>query len=86
MALVSVGSSQSDLSGSPLKAKGECVLVSVPSGNREVTNLLPALQPGLWDEARWWQLARGWLTGRVCGRDVTWEGRWEWEARRPQVL
>lgn len=50
--------------------KGGCVLVSVPSGNGEVTNLLPALQPFLQDEARWWQLAKDWLTSKVFGRDV----------------
>lgn len=67
--------------------KGDHVLVSVPCGNGEVTNLLLALQPGLRDEARWWQPARGWLAGKVFGREVICRRTdWERKARRPQVL
>lgn len=50
--------------------KGGCTLVSVPSGNGEVTDLLPVLQPVLRGKDRWWPLERGRLTGKVSGRDV----------------
>lgn len=50
--------------------KGGCVLVPAPSGNEEVTDLLPVLQSVLWGKARWRQLERGRLTGKASGRDV----------------
>lgn len=50
--------------------KGGWVLVPAPSGNEEVTDLLPVLQSVLWGKARWRQLERSRLTGKASGRDV----------------
>lgn len=54
--------------------KGGCILVSVPSGNGEATDLLPVLQPG-----------KGQVVAAGEGQ-ADWQGLWEgchpWEGRR----
>lgn len=51
--------------------KGECALISVPSEDGEVTDLLPVLRRVLRGKARWWRLERGKLTYKVSEKDVT---------------